>query len=338
MDAETIKRTADIMRLIGNATELKRVANIDGGEWCGACPFCGGNDRFRVQPYHPEGGRWYCRGCGGNKWHDVIDYVMRRDKVDFMGAMEILDGPQEKTTTTAPVKPAVVPDNWRDAAYQFVEDSVACLWTDEGSAARRYLYSRGLSDDALRHFAIGFNPLEGYGNSREWGLEDKVKLPRGIVIPCWKNSLADIVYIKIRRSNGDPRYQIIKGGKQWLFGGFTFIDAGTGFLFESELDAILAWQTGLVCGYASIPAGQHLQPEYYQYFKHIDYLIVAMDNDEAGQKAADGIVKRSQHYFKAQPFPTGKDLTEYYQSTGKMDDVTEWLYAQLEMLPRGQHG
>ena len=100
----------------------------------------------------------------------------------------------------------------------------------------------------------------------------------------------------------------------------------------------IAWQTGLVCGYASIPAGQHLQPEYYQYFKHIDYLIVAMDNDEAGQKAADNICKRSSHYHKAQPFPTGKDLTEYYQSTGRLDDVTEWLYAQLEMLPREQHG
>lgn len=335
MDAETIKRKVDILGLIGSATELKKVASSEGGEWAGACPFCGGEDRFRVQPNHPDGGRWYCRGCGNNKWHDAIDYIALRDGVDFMGAMETLEGPQEKTVIAAPVKPAADPSKWGDAAYQFVEDSASCLWTDEGKAALEYLHGRGLNDDTLRYWAIGFNPLEGYGSPREWGVEEKVFLPRGIIIPCWKHSLADIVYVKVRRSSGEPRYQQVKGSKQWLFGGFTYIDQGVGFLFESELDVLLAWQTGLSCGYAAMPAGQKIHDEYFQYFKDIDYLIVAYDNDAPGQDAADKIVRRSRQFYFAHPLPAGKDLTEYYQTTRNLDDVTEWLYAQLEWLPHG---
>ena len=74
MDLAAAKQV-DIIELLGN-WPLRRVASTGGGE-LGPCPFCGGFDRFSVQPNHPEGGRWYCRQCGENKWHDTIDFVMR---------------------------------------------------------------------------------------------------------------------------------------------------------------------------------------------------------------------------------------------------------------------
>ena len=44
----------------------------DGPEYAGACPACGGRDRFRIWPEHRSGkSRFWCRGC--NACGDSID-------------------------------------------------------------------------------------------------------------------------------------------------------------------------------------------------------------------------------------------------------------------------
>ena len=88
MEAETIKKKNNLLQVALPDVDLKRVSSTNGGEYAGSCPFCGGIDRFRVQPYHSEGGRWWCRGCGEGRWHDVIDYVMRRNGIDFLTALD----------------------------------------------------------------------------------------------------------------------------------------------------------------------------------------------------------------------------------------------------------
>ena len=79
------------MAIVGSDTQLRKVATTKGGEYAGPCPFCGGEDRFHVQPEHADGGRWYCRGCGEDRWHDVIDYIMRRDNISFPEAVRKLE-------------------------------------------------------------------------------------------------------------------------------------------------------------------------------------------------------------------------------------------------------
>ena len=84
IDTDQIRRQTDLLQLIGG--DLKRVAGTGGGEWAGACPFCGGKDRFRVQPHAEGGGRWLCRQCTDGKWGDAIDFVMRAGGLDFRAA------------------------------------------------------------------------------------------------------------------------------------------------------------------------------------------------------------------------------------------------------------
>ena len=55
-----VKERLDLLELIGRDARLRKVASTRGGEYAGPCPFCGGRDRFRVQPRR---GRWWCRGC-----------------------------------------------------------------------------------------------------------------------------------------------------------------------------------------------------------------------------------------------------------------------------------
>ena len=64
-------RAISLLRLVEPDTTLVRIASTRGGEYAGPCPFCGGTDRFHVQPVT---GKWFCRTCtprGG----DTIDYV-----------------------------------------------------------------------------------------------------------------------------------------------------------------------------------------------------------------------------------------------------------------------
>src|SRR5438094_9406605 len=104
IDTGAIKQRTDLLGLIGADTWLKKVASTRGGEFAGPCPFCGGRDRFRVQP---ERGLWWCRGCGGERWEDAIAYVMRRDGVGFPEACARLDGRPAAPRRTAASPPPV---------------------------------------------------------------------------------------------------------------------------------------------------------------------------------------------------------------------------------------
>jgi hypothetical protein len=177
---------------------------------------------------------------------------------------------------------------------------------------------------------VGYNPNEGFGDPQQWGLpkNEKVWIPKGIVINCLDDS--GFHYIKIRWRIGEPKYYIIKGGIAWPFGVHTFLRTYVGFLFEGEFDVMLAEQTGFCgVGYASMPANQQLQPEWEKYFSSLENLIVAFDNDDAGQKGAERLCRLSPQILRVDPFPTENDLSDYYQSTQSIEAVFDWLYNQI---------
>lgn len=70
----------DLFRDAQHDTTLRKVAATHGGEWAGPCPFCGGRDRFHVQPAEQ---RWLCRGCTGGKWQSSREYYRRRGEYDL---------------------------------------------------------------------------------------------------------------------------------------------------------------------------------------------------------------------------------------------------------------
>ena len=93
VDLDVLKHAAPMLDIIGRDTRLKRESQADGGSYAGPCPFCGGKDRFVVRPDgRPSEGRapsWFCRGCAP-KGGSVIDYVIRRQGVDFRAAVDLL--------------------------------------------------------------------------------------------------------------------------------------------------------------------------------------------------------------------------------------------------------
>jgi phage/plasmid primase-like uncharacterized protein len=108
---------------------------------CGACPLCGGTDRFNVDP---RKNLWICRGCraGG----DVIALVRHLDGVSFAGAIETLTGEERAQLATGSAAAAV----GAAAAEERRQSKVAAaLWARRrpiiGMLAERYLFWRGIA-------------------------------------------------------------------------------------------------------------------------------------------------------------------------------------------------
>jgi len=53
---------------------------------------------------------------------------------------------------------------------RFAEEAAATLWSADGERARAYLHARGLNDETLWAWRVGFQPEEGRRDPAErWG-------------------------------------------------------------------------------------------------------------------------------------------------------------------------
>ena len=104
IDKATIQRAKGSGLLSDLVTGMQKVAASGGGEYAGPCPFCGGEDRFRVQP---ASARWLCRHCTDGHWQDAIDFVRRRDNCSFAEAVTVLTGTSADQVNTRHTKRVV---------------------------------------------------------------------------------------------------------------------------------------------------------------------------------------------------------------------------------------
>src|SRR5215213_5353677 len=138
IDTRAMKARVSLIDLIGSDTRLRKIAGTRGGEYAGPCPFCGGDDRFRVQP---EQGLWWCRSCSdSDRWQDAIAYVMRRDGTSFAVASRTLGGnpaagERIRFTPARPAPPAPLPTPsrlWQARAEEITRQASEALWSDRG--------------------------------------------------------------------------------------------------------------------------------------------------------------------------------------------------------------
>ena len=81
-DVERVRQSTDIVKLISEHTQLKRV----GRRWSGLCPFH--NEKTPSFSVNSEDGVYYCFGC--KESGDAITFVRELEHVDFPGAIEHL--------------------------------------------------------------------------------------------------------------------------------------------------------------------------------------------------------------------------------------------------------
>lgn len=366
IDQTTINRakSVNLKDLIAKDTDLRRVALCGNGEFAGACPFCGGKDRFRVQPDHPEHGRWLCRGCTDGKWQDTIAYVMRRESISFAEACKRLAG-TDNPNVFPPQKPDYlqirsekstckkqIPQNtnWQIRAQDFIEQCQRMLWSDKGARARNWLFERGLQEDTLRQWRIGFNPDENFESLASWGFSrqncdsgKKVWLPRGIIIPCLIDD--QVWYVKIRRADQEPKYVQIKGGTTALFGAQNLAEKQIGVFCEGEFESILLHQeAGDLAGIATLGSAQytHLDLETWgRYLLPLRRILIAFDNDDAGILGGQNMATISPRIQRIRIpciHESNKDLTDFYMAGGNLHDWLKFELARQENLASAKKG
>jgi hypothetical protein len=238
MDAMTINQTTDLLSLVGY--ELKK----RGAYHVGACPFCGGRDRFTVKRTR-NGERWHCRQCGDGKYHTAIDYIMRRDDCDFKTAYQTLTGESPQPTRTAPIvrakpTPITLPSHdWQTQALRLAGKASDSLLSDEGQAGQEYLTRRGLLRGTWYAWLLGF----------AFAYDPKVKRNRPAIVLPWLDMDAGgevITAVKYRFIDHDPgglRYTSLAGSMPLLFGLWDAIESdSTLLLVEGEINALSLWQ------------------------------------------------------------------------------------------------
>lgn len=344
-DIERIKTSFDLLAQAERDTELRRVATTGGGEYAGACPFCvdADHDGFRVQPYHSPYPRWMCRKCSDG-WQDAIEYIKRRYNCDFPRAVEILggnpsqgnpSGAERRTSSGAEFtrknagasinstvgnhkpRPAYTPPaaGWQAEARRAVEVCRENLWNPGGRAALDYMRGRGLRDDTLRYFAVGYSPGATYGS---------LYIPRGVVIPCLEGS--EVWYIKIRSLDAEkPKYQGVKGNRtNAIYNAGDLIGAEFTLFCEGEIDVMTAWQELPFQAVVTTGAALNLPDlaTWGMYLGGLKHVFIAFDADSAGEKGRAALLGLFPGGILLS-LPAGvKDINELYMAGG---NLWEWV-------------
>ena len=329
------------------AGTMKYVSATSGGEYAGPCPWCGGEDRFRVWPDHPSGatgGRFLCRGCG--RQGDGIQFLRDMEGLSYPDACKRLGTTPKAAGTTRTLKPAswepkaaILPgETWVARAGQFVERCAAALAA--GGPGLDYALSRGLAAKTCDALRIGWNAQDAYEDRAAWGLPEEINektgrlrrvwLPSGLVIPTLREGR--VVAVKIRRAawtheDSLPKYAAIVGsGKAPLV--LAPCKGKPCVVVESELDAILAAQEArdIVIAIAMRTAKAKPDAEAHTLIQAAPVVLVATDADEAG---ATAFPWWREHYNQAVRWPVpgeAKDVGDLAATPGM---VREWILAGL---------
>ncbi|MGB8989184.1 MAG: DNA primase [Candidatus Sulfotelmatobacter sp.] len=158
---ETVKQQADIVRIIGDYIKLKKAGAQN---YSGLCPFHG--EKTPSFSVHATRQFYHCFGCGVSG--DVFSFVQKIENITFPEALRLvaqkLGIPLPKATYSRPTEAkeaklrAQLLDVQERAATFFQE----CLKRPDGSRAREYLLGRGLDQETIASFRIGYAPDSGF--------------------------------------------------------------------------------------------------------------------------------------------------------------------------------
>lgn len=161
---DEIKRVGDIVELIGQYVQLRKA----GRTFLGLCPFHG--EKTPSFTVSPERQMYHCFGCkqGG----DIFDFWMTYHGVGFYEALKDLaerygipveQGPSaQEAKRDAELKNQIFRVN--DIAASYFEGVLQ--HPRQGSPGMRYVEKRGIPEEVIRTFRIGFVPNEWDGLTR----------------------------------------------------------------------------------------------------------------------------------------------------------------------------
>jgi DNA primase len=303
---DEIKARVDLVELIGRTVQLKRV----GSQFSGLCPFhAEKTPSFYVRPQTQS---WHCFGC--NKSGTAFDWVMEREHLEFGEALRTLAA---LTGVALPEHRDPEVEEQTRRLYTILERAQnyyqGLLWGSTAGAARAYLARRGLEDETLKTFGLGYAPVgngllrylerDGFSeqelqaagvigvaeDGRQFDFfRDRVLFPirdaQGRVIAFGGRSLDDEVKPKYLNSRDTLLFH-----KQETLFAFDLArkpmaQERQAVIVEGYMDAAMAHQHGyrnVVATLGTAVTERHLR----LLRRQVDEIVLALDADAAGQAA-----------------------------------------------------
>lgn len=304
----------DIEDVVSGYVQLKK----RGKNFVGLCPFH--NEKTPSFTVYPENGSFYCFGCGAGG--EVVSFIRRAENLDFIEAVRFLCDrvgmtmPSDGFDDSLAQKRRKIYEMNREAARFFHE----CLLSEKGKTALQYYLDRGYTKKTITRFGLGYAPDEwrallshlrekgySYEDAYEANLARKSEKDgktsffdnfRNRVIVPIIDARGNIVAFGGRvLDNSKPKYintadtPVYK--KSLGVFGLNFAKNSKEkslILVEGYMDAIALHQAGFTNSIACL--GTALTGEMAHLLsRYADEILLAYDNDEAGQKATERAMK-----------------------------------------------
>ena len=153
---DELRARTPLPAVVGRRVRLAR----SGRQWKGCCPF---HNEKTPSFYVYDDGQYHCFGCGAHG--DAISFVMQSEGAGFMEAVERL-ATEAGLDVPKPSPEAAEAERRRHDLTSVLDAAQASyqrrLFLPEGRNALTYLLGRGLSEDTIRRFALGWSG-EGRG-------------------------------------------------------------------------------------------------------------------------------------------------------------------------------
>jgi len=159
--AYTVKQQADIVRIVGDYIKLKKAGAQN---YSGLCPFHG--EKTASFSVHATRQFYHCFGCGVSG--DVFSFVQKIENITFPEAVRLVAQklgiplPKASYSTPGEAKEARLRGQLLDVHERAVAFFQECLRRPEGARAREYLAGRGLNEEMIAKFRIGYAPDSGF--------------------------------------------------------------------------------------------------------------------------------------------------------------------------------
>ena len=161
---DEVRAAADIVKVVGDYVKLRKA----GANYMGLCPFH--QEKSPSFAVHPAKQIFHCFGCGVGG--DVFKFVMLMDSLTFPEALRRLAEKvgitlsegfgNETQDANARVRTALL--KMHEVAAKFFAGQLS--GTTEGRLARAYLEDRGLTDEVVGRFRLGYAPADGQALTR----------------------------------------------------------------------------------------------------------------------------------------------------------------------------
>lgn len=343
---EQVRSAVDMVDVISGYVSLKK----RGQNYWGCCPFHG--EKTPSFSVNPGKSMFYCFGC--HEGGDIFKFIMKIENCGFMDALKLLAGRYgipvpERQKTAAEIAREKQRNGIYDANNLASRFYQACLLkTNYGRQALSYLAGRGITQEIIERFTIGY-ALDNFtalvSSLGKRGCTPETLVQAGLVAEGGRSGFYDRFRNRVMIPIKDPRGRIVGfGGRvldnstpkylntsetQWfnkrrlLFGldiaARAIRQTRQAIVVEGYMDAISLHAAGIDNVVASM--GTAFAEEQARLLKRMaEEVVFCYDSDSAGRNAsvrAVSIARKAGLKVRIAGVPDGKDPDEYVRHHGK---------------------